>query len=88
MQTYLQKVKIFFLKKNTKMVATFVRPGYPEAQEVKTDLLFLFGTFQNLTGIDDELYRFCEDRCCNSPILQNTFFGKEATNYLLPGWSI
>ena len=29
----------------TKKVATFVRSGYPEAQEVKIDLLFLFVTF-------------------------------------------
>jgi hypothetical protein len=27
-------------------VATFVRSGYPEAQEVRIDLLFLFMTFQ------------------------------------------
>ena len=29
----------------SKLVATFVRSGYPEAQEVKTDLLFLFMAF-------------------------------------------
>jgi hypothetical protein len=30
--------------------------------------LFLFGTSQNLTGIDDELYGFGESAGCNSPI--------------------
>ena len=60
------------------MVATFVRSGYPEAQEVNIDLLFLFGTSQNLTGIDDELYGVCECTGCNSPILQNEFFGKDS----------
>jgi hypothetical protein len=67
------------------MVATFVRWGYPEAQEVKFDLLFLFGTFQNLTCIDDELYGSGEGTGCNSPILQNEFFGKDATMDLLLG---
>jgi len=29
------------------LVATFIRSGYPEAQEVKIDLLFLFMTSWN-----------------------------------------
>jgi|SRR5664280_1286945 hypothetical protein len=39
---------------------------------------FLFGTSQNLTNSKDELYWFREDRGCNSSILQNEFFGKDA----------
>jgi hypothetical protein len=35
------------ITKLIKIVATFVRSGYPEAQEVKIDLLFLFMTFLN-----------------------------------------
>jgi hypothetical protein len=61
------------------------RSGYQTAQEVNFDLLFIFGTSQNLTGIDDELYGFGECTGCNSPILQNEFFGKDATRDLLLG---
>jgi hypothetical protein len=53
------------------------------AQEVKIDLLFYFETSQNLTGIDYEKYGFVESTGCNSPILQNEFFGKDATKDLL-----
>ena len=66
-------------KKFTYLVATFVRSGYTEAQEVKIDLLFLFRTSQKLTCIDDELYGFGGCTSCNPPILQIEFFSKVAT---------
>jgi hypothetical protein len=43
---YLQKLIAIFTKRvnHAQTVATFIRSGYPEAQEVKIDLLFVFMT--------------------------------------------
>ena len=47
------------VNKVTYQFATFVRSGYRTAQEVKTDLLFFFGTSQNLTLSCPTVMRFC-----------------------------
>jgi hypothetical protein len=43
--SYYRRNDIPATKNIIELVATFVRSGYPEAQEVKIDLLFHFMTF-------------------------------------------
>jgi hypothetical protein len=41
----------------------------PNGTKGQNRTLVFFGTYQNLTGILDELYGFGESTGCNSPIL-------------------
>jgi hypothetical protein len=62
--------------------------GVPNGKRGQNRPLVFFGTSQNLTGIDDELYGFGECTGCNSPFLQNEFFGKDAIKDLLFGSNV
>ena len=74
---------ILYNRQYSKKLQLLCRSGYPEAQEVKIDLLFFYSTSQNLTNSNDELYLLREDTGCNSPTLQIEFFSKDATRDLL-----
>jgi len=63
------------------MVATFVRSGYQTAQEVKIDLLFFFGTSQNLTNPEDELDWFFVNGGYNFFFAEYEFFVRVAIKY-------
>jgi hypothetical protein len=63
------------MKRITEEVAIFVHWGYPEAQEVKIDLLFLF-----MTSLNPHTF---PEPCALSPEPFNEFFGKDAAGDLL-----